>query len=387
MIVYCKQCLNQSPSDYISIKKTEKVRTKSKGLNQNGLCKVCEFENKKLNNKIDFKYRLKELRKIIKSTRKINQSDYDCIVTVSGGKDSMRQAFYARDVLKLNCLLVSSVYPPEQQTQRGSSNLQNLINHGFDCISMTLDPIKWKSFMKHSFFEFGNIFRPTEMALFAIPVHVAISYQIPLLFYGENALYTTTFGTTKEGTGGSANKVKEGNTIKGGPKSLNIKNSKKTDFHFYEYPSYSKMNKANLKLVYLGYYMEDWYAYKNAKLAIQNGLETRKDSPAEMGDLWGYAALDEDFRIVNQYLRYLKLGNGQVTDQVCEAIHQKLMTREEALEKVKMYDGACGEKYIERLCKFFDISRKEFDEVVDNFVNRNLFEYLNGKWLPKFKPE
>jgi N-acetyl sugar amidotransferase len=387
MIKYCKQCLNQEPSVYSSKKKTEKVRTKASGLNYKGICRVCIYENSKKKNIIDFNARIKELKKIIKSSKKNNNTDYDCIVTVSGGKDSMRQAFYARDVLKLNCLLVSSVYPPEQQTKRGSNNLANLINHGFDCISMTLDPIKWKQFMKHSFFEFGNFFRPTEMALFAIPVHVAISYQIPLLFYGENGLYTTTFGTTKEGKDGNAQTLKEGNTVKGGPKSLKIKNVKKSDYHFYEYPSYAKMNKANLKLVYLGYYMKDWYAYKNAKIAIENGLEIRKDHPGEMGDLWGYAALDEDFRIVNQYLRYLKLGNGQITDQVCEAIHQNIMTREEGIEKVKMYDGACDEKYIIKLCEFFGISKKEFNEVVDNFVNRNLFEYLNGKWLPKFKPE
>lgn len=387
MVEYCKQCLNQNPSDYVPKKKTEKIRTKSKGLNKKGLCRVCEYENFKKNNKIDFNTRIKELKNIIKSTKKFNNGNYDCIVTVSGGKDSMRQAFYARDVLKLNCLLVSSVYPPEQQTTRGSNNLSNLINHGFDCISLTLDPIMWKEFMKHSFFEFGNIFRPTEMALFAIPVHVAISYQIPLLFYGENVLYTTTFGTTKEGSDGSAQRLKEGNTVKGGPKSLNYKKASKRDFHFYDYPSYAKMNKANLKLVYLGYYIEDWYAYKNAKLAIEKGLQTRNDSPAEMGDLWGYSALDEDFRIVNQYFRYLKLGHGQVTDQVCEAIHQNLMTREEGIEKVRMYDGACGDKYINKLCKYFNISRDEFNKVVDNFVNRNLFEYLNGKWLPKFKPE
>ena len=383
---YCRLCLNQSPSDYLPKKKTEKIRTKSAGLNKKGLCRVCVHEQSKKINKIDFNARFKELKKIVKSS-KTNNNNYDCIITVSGGKDSMRQALFARDALKLNCLLVSSVYPPEQQTTRGSNNLANLINHGFDCISMTLDPIKWKEFMKHSFFEFGNIFRPTEMALFAIPIHVAISYQIPLLFYGENVLYTTTFGTTKEGTGGNAEKLKEGNTVKGGPKSLKIKNAKKTDYHFYEYPSYTKMNKANLKLVYLGYYIKDWYASKNAELAIKNGLEIRKDHPAEMGDLWGHSALDEDFRIVNQYLRYLKLGNGQITDQVCDAINQKSMTREEAIEKVKMYDGACDEKYILKLCEYFGISKKEFNEVVNNFVNRNLFEYLNGKWLPKFKVE
>ena len=386
LIQYCKNCLNHN-TDYNPHKTTEIIRTKSEGLNDDGLCKVCEYEKKRSKKKINFKNRLAQLDKIIKSSKKINKSEYDCMVTVSGGKDSMRQAFYARDNLKLNPLLVSSVYPPEQQHTRGANNLSNLVEHGFDCVSMTLDPIKWKEFMKHSFFEFGNIFRPTEMALFSIPVHVAISYKIPLIFYGENNLFTTVSGTKNEGSGGSARTIKEGNTIRGGPKSLNIKNMKDKDSHFYEYPSYSKMRQANLKLVYLGYYIEDWYAHKNAKIAIEKGLETRKDKPWEMGDLWGHSALDEDFRIVNQYLRYLKLGHGQVTDQVCELIHQKMMTREEAVEKVKQYDGRCDDRYIEKVCKFFDITNKQFYNVVSNFVNRSLFENINGKWLPKFKPQ
>mgnify|MGYP001337447603 CR=1 FL=1 len=214
-----------------------------------------------------------------------------------------------------------------------------------------------------------------------------IFLSILLIFYGENNLFTTVGGTKDEGSGGSARTIKEGNTIRGGPKSLNIKDMKDKDSHFYEYPSYSKMRQANLKLVYLGHYIEDWYAHKNAKIAIDKGLETRKDKPWEMGDLWGHSALDEDFRIVNQYLRYLKLGHGQVTDQVCELIHQKMMTREEAVEKVTQYDGRCDDRYIEKVCKFFDITNKQFYNVVSNFVNRSLFENINGKWLPKFKPQ
>ena len=85
----------------------------------------------------------------------------------------------------------------------------------------------------------------------------------------------------------------------------------------------------------MGYYIKDWYAYKNAKLAIEKGIQTRNDNPAEMGDLWGYAALDEDFRIVNQHLKYLKRGYGTVTDQVCESIHQGIIDRNQAIKLVK----------------------------------------------------
>ena len=203
----------------------------------------------------------------------------------------------------MNPLLVSLVYPPEQLHERGAANLSNLINLGFDCISLTLDPIKWKALMKHGFFKFGNFFRSTEMALFAVPVHLAIAYQIPLMFYGENPLYTVAHGTKKEGTGGSGQRIQEGNTIKGGPKSLKFNEGTEQDFHFYEYPSYEEMKKAKIKIVYLGYYVKDWYGWNNGNFAINRGLKTRDENPWNMGDLWGISALDENFRIVNQHLR------------------------------------------------------------------------------------
>ena len=61
------------------------------------------------------------------------------------------------------------------------------------------------------------------MALFAIPIHFAIQYKIPLIFYGENPFYTVVHGSKEEGVGGDASKIQEMNTIKGGPKSLKFR--------------------------------------------------------------------------------------------------------------------------------------------------------------------
>ena len=123
---------------------------------------------------------------------------------------------------------------------------------------------------------------------------------------------------------------------------------------------------------------------RNSEIAISNGLTIRNDKPENIGDLWGVSALDEEFRIVNQHLKYLKFGFGHVTDQVCEAIHQGLMDRSEAVKLVKKYDGNCSEDYIKYFCDFLEITSKEFWDQADKFVNKNLFEKVNGKWKPKF---
>ena len=379
---FCKKCLNSRIKNNTVFKKY-KLKNSFSTFSREGICKVCEYEKKKKN--INWRKRKRALENIIKFHSKRSQKSYDCIIPISGGKDSLRQALYIKKNFKLKPLLICCSWPPEQSNTIGPKNLENLVKLGFDCITMTLDPNMWKEIMKHTFFELGNIFRASEMALFAIPIHFAINYKIPLIFYGENPYYTVVHGSKEEGVGGDANKIQEMNTIKGGPKTLKFKNYNPKDFYFYEYPSYKEMKKADLKLVYLGYYMKDWYGKINGNIAIKNGLIKRKSYPNETGDLWGITALDEDFRIVNQYLKYLKLGIGHVTDQVCEGINLKLFSRKKGLNLVSKYDGKCSQKYISKFCKYLKISQKDFDKTVDKFVNKKLFKKVNNRWVRTFQ--
>src|SRR6185436_11305402 len=120
------------------------------------------------------------LDEIAEFGRRNNVSGYDCIIGVSGGKDSVRQVMYARDELGLKPLLVSCTYPPEQMSERGAKNLANIISLGFDLISVSPAPQTWKSLMREGFLRFGNWARSTEMALYASAPKVAIAYHIPL---------------------------------------------------------------------------------------------------------------------------------------------------------------------------------------------------------------
>jgi NH3-dependent NAD+ synthetase len=106
-----------------------------------------------------------------------NKGQYhDCIIGVSGGKDSTRQALFLRDKLGINPLLVCLSYPPEQVTARGVNNLSNLINLGFDVLMSAPAPKTWRKLKREGFNTFTNSFRSTEMALFASVPQIAIKY-------------------------------------------------------------------------------------------------------------------------------------------------------------------------------------------------------------------
>jgi N-acetyl sugar amidotransferase len=355
----CRTCVNPSTRPNMEI-------------DADGICPVCRFESERRNDVVDWAGREAELRALCEWGKAHRRSSYDCIVPVSGGKDSTRQACHVRDELGLNPLLVNCSYPPEQLTELGAHNFSNLISLGFDLISISPDPRLWKRIVRKSFFDNGNWQRGPEMVLYASPIHAAIAYQIPLIFYGENPAFT--IGEKASGFDGDASRLKQGNTIAGGPDSLLPPGVERPDAHFYYYPSDDDMDAAQLRLVYLGYYMRDWSGAVNAQFALARGFRKRSE-PAEMtGDITAYTCLDEDFSIVNQYFKYLKLGFGRVTDQVCEAINnQGTMSRAEGLEVVKLVDGNCDRSFIRRFCAFAEISEDEFDQNVERFRNRALW--------------
>ena len=89
-------------------------------------------------------------------------------------------------------------------------------------------------------------------------------------------------------------------------------------------------------------------------------------------------------QIVNQMIKYLKFGFGYATDEVCYDIRDGRFTREEGKWYVNEYDGLCGQQYLDKACAYLQITEEEFWEVVDKYVNRDLFEKKDGKWVKKF---
>jgi len=371
---YCKTCTQPDTRPQIEF-------------DEQGVCPACRYSE--TIEFINWDARKQELLTFVEPYR-LNNGEYDCIVGVSGGKDSTRQALYVRDVLNMNPLLVSLTYSPEQQTKRGARNLENLAKLGFDIITIGPSPVVWKALAKKGFLTYGNWARSTELALFSSVPRFAIAYQISIVFWGENPMLTLgEVSNLGKNSGGIVNTTLGGNTLGGGDTAWLLDE----DIHQehilqYRYPSNEELDKTELKFVYLGYYWEQWSKTFNASFSGSRGLDLRDEHPADIGDDLGVDALDDDWVAMNQMLKYLKLGFGKVTDNVNEKIRQGTMSREEGIELVKKYDGQCSNKNIQGFCQFIDITEEEFWSTVDKFVNKDLFiKDENKKWVPKFTPE
>jgi hypothetical protein len=137
----------------------------------------------------------------------------------------------------------------------------------------------------------------------------------------------------------------------------------------------------------LQYYVREWSQTGNAEFAVSRGLQGRINDPLLTGRLSPYISVDSDMQILNQMLKYYKLGFGFMTDDTCYHIRDGKLSRDEAIKLVEQYDGKCGQRYIDEFCAYIDITAEEFWQVVDRFVNKKLFQEdpTTGKWKPLFK--
>jgi len=356
---YCKSCLQ--PDTRPNTKFTD-----------DGICPACHYFS--LLKHVDWQERYDILADLLKQFPRRPGQHFDCIIGVSGGKDSTRQALFVRDRLGLRPLLVCLSYPPQQVTQRGVDNISNLIGLGFDVVLSATAPETWRLLVRESFERFTNFGRSTELALFASVPQLAIRYNIPLIFWGENPGLQVGDLKTLGRTGYDGNNLRYMNTLSGGGMDWMLESGFNVrDLHPFMYPSTEEFDAAKLQVIYLGWFLGDWSEINNALYSCSNGLEIREDTVGNTGDLYGVTALDEDWVTLNQMIKYYKFGFGRVTDYVNEDIRIGRMSREKGIQLVEQYDDACSEEYIESFCAYIEISVVDFWAQVHASLNRNLF--------------
>lgn len=339
---------------------------------QEGICPACDYFEKL--QEVDWQERYEILQDLLKTYKQSTDQKFDCIIGVSGGKDSTRQALWVRDKLGLNPLLVCLSYPPEQVTERGVNNVANLIELGFDVLVSAPAPGTWKRLMRESFLQFTNWAKSTELALFSAVPQLAIRYGISLILWGENPGLQLGDLKTLGREGYDGNNLRYMNTLSGGAADWMIDAGvPKQELIPYQYPTPVEFETHGLQIVYLGWFLGDWSLINNGMNSAANGLEIRTDTVENTGDLYGVTSLDEDWVTLNQMIKYYKFGFGRVTDYVNEEIRLGRMSRDTGIALVEKYDDACSEKYIAEFCKYIDISVSQFWERVRSSVNKDLF--------------
>lgn len=347
--------------------------------NEDGVCGACLWEEEKKS--IDWNKREKELQDIADWAKKTTKANYDCVIGVSGGKDSTLQSLVARDRLGLRCLLVNN--EPDQITDIGRHNIENLKNLGFDVISIRTNPKIIRKLSKYDFYKYGNPWKVMEYPLWSSSYIIANRFNIPLIIQGENAALTLGVSVGELSKDSDALEANKQNTLTfGWEEYLQVEGVDEKDLLMFHYDE-KELKEKGTRAIWLQYFLKEWSLHNNAEFSKKHGIEVRPADfdPSSIGTYVPYAQLDSDLIQVAQLLKYIKFGFGQCMDYACYDIREGRITREEGIELVRKYDGKCSDAYIQKFCDYIGISVNEFWNMTNKFRGSMWHKDENGKWL------
>jgi N-acetyl sugar amidotransferase len=362
MIKYCRNCVYPETKPDLS-------------LDENGICDACRFVDVK--DSTDWILRKKELETIFDKFKSKDGSNYDCIIPVSGGKDSTYQTYVIKKEFGLNPLCVSYHLP--EFTELGRKNLENLKNLGVDCLEFTPNPEICRKMQKIALIEFGDAQWPEHFGIFTVPVQVAVRYNIPLIVWGENS--QAEYGGPEKDMQSKYLDSKwcenYGTRIGGqsksfvGPDIMLQHGIEKKFLNPYVYPSDAEIQKIGVTGIFLGSFIK-WNTKNQLRKVCELGF-TLHDGPSE-GTFTNYENLDNKIQGIHDYFKWIKFGYGRATDNASVQIRLKQISREEGMKLVIEHEGKLPEKFLNEFLKQWEMSRDEFLSITEKFTNKELFK-------------
>lgn len=344
----------------------------------NGVCIACQNNERKKNIKWDERFH--ELEKLCDKYRRKNEGEYDCIIAVSGGKDSHYQVYVMKELMRMNPLLIT-VEDFFTTTEAGKHNLQN-ISEAFGCNIVSFKPNRRaaKVISRYMFEKYGRPLWYVDRLLYTVPLYYAAALNIPLLVYGENVSYEyggindeETYSAREQVFNGVAPDISLEELVQGGVP--------KDELAYLEAPSRDML--AKLEPIYLSYFVE-WNSIKNYEFAKRRGFKDLTHEWERTNHIENFNQIDSYGYLLNAWMKFPKYGHAYATDYAARWVRYGILTREEAVKLAEEKDHAIDPKIIEDFCQFTGISIQDFYETLDNLYNKELFERNGfGQWKLK----
>ena len=352
--------------------------------NSKGICDACLSGQRKhgIKSKVDWKRRSEDFEKILKKARN-SKSIYNCIVPVSGGKDSTWQVYVMKHRHKMKPLAVT--FDQFDQTPLGRKNLEALKSIGVDHVHFSLNPKIVKSLVKKCFEIVGDPYWVNHVGIWTIPMHIANYFNIPLVVQGENPIFEYG-GPEKDRDNMVMNKRwrQEFGGMRGfREEDMVDKDISLEDLKILQYPNENELNKKGISCVFYGGYFK-WEPNEHTEFIKKFGWKQRIKPQA--GSYFKTDNCDMQFIDIRERIKFLKYGYGKATDHLNILIRQNKIARKKALQIVKKIDGKVEKKNIKDFCNYLGINVSRYNDIMDNFVNHEIFVKDNkGQWKLKFE--
>jgi N-acetyl sugar amidotransferase len=341
-------------------------------LDEAGVCNACRaYESRR---HVDWDARRTELLGLLERYRR-HGANWDCIVPVSGGKDSTYQVVRMLQ-LGLNPLCVTATTC--DLSDIGRKNIENIKRLGVDYVEFSPNPLVRARLNRIGLTEVGDISWPEHVGIFTIPVRAAVQFNVPLIVWGENS---------QNEYGGPAAAAQDNVLTRrwleefGGLLGLRVSDLPQTygidAKHLlpYQYPSDEELQRVGVTGLFLGHYLP-WDGLSNALIAQANGFTTY-DRTVE-GSMVNYENLDNHQTGIHDYFKFLKFGFSRATDIACLHVRRDRISRQDALGIVRRLDGKFPWSYLGKplaeILEPLDMSVDEFVTVCDRFTNKRIFK-------------
>lgn len=366
---FCTRCVisNQRPNSTVEYLHTGSSKKTTIHFDEEGVCDACRFAEAK-RTRIDWAERERELNELCDKFRR-DDGQYDCLVPGSGGKDS----FYAAHMLKYKYRMhpLTVTWAPHIYTDWGRKNQDAWIHAGFDNYLCSPNGRVHRLLTRLAVDNLFHPFQPFIIGQKALAPKMALLFNLPLVFYGENeAEYGNPLGDTT--TALRSEEYYAAPTIR----DLNLSGTSISDLqskyglHLNDLQPYlpastQALADAAVEVHYLGYYLK-WHPQNCYYYAVEHG--GFQASPERTpGTYSKYNSIDDRIDDFHYWTTFIKFGIGRATYDASQEIRSGDITREEGVALVTRFDGEWPERFADEIFRYLSIPSSEFPLASNQF--------------------
>lgn len=324
-----------------------------------GVCQVCRSSEQKIH--IDWIKREQQLKKIIEQYKKRAGDNYDCILPVSGGKDSFFQAHILVKAYGMKPLAVT--FSHNWYSPVGKQNLETLLEKfNLDHIMFTPNRALVNKLARKSLVMLGDSCWHCHAGIGAFPLQIAVKFNIPLIVWGESAAELVGRATYED-----LQLIKFTRdyfirqSAKYWPEQMTDKNISSKDMFPFNFPSQEEFDRVGVSGIHLGDYIF-WDSERQTEF-IKKEYGWKEDFVE--GTYKRYKSVECIMPGVHDYTKYLKRGFGRTTDHASQDVRAGLMTRKEAFDLIKKIEPK-EPKILDYYLKITGYTKKEFYDIMKN---------------------
>ena len=344
-------------------------------IDDEGLCSGCKVHEEK--DTLNWAEREQKLKSILGEYKNKNLNNYDCIIPVSGARDSYFIVHKIKHEYGMNPLLVT--YNAQYNTERGIRNLAYLRTH-FDCdiFTLTVNPQSVKKITRATLRRLGSLYWHVLAGQTVFPVQVAVRLKIPLIIWGAHQGMDQVGMYSHLDEVEMTRKYRKEHDLMGLEAEDLISDEDQVfakDIYQFRYPDNHDLASVGVRGIYLNNYIR-WdtkaqHEQMIAKYQYESYPQTRTFDSYNDVDSFVYSDLHD-------YIKTLKWGYGKVTDHVNREIRLKRLSREDGQKLITQFKDI-KPVFTRQFMDWLGVTENAFNFILDQHRNPAIWK-RDGSW-------